>query len=173
MIDNLNLTAEWLGTASLNSRQRRQLEDLGVTREATQRPGDLGWSRVSTMGGRLYTPSDAGEVRVVMPVWVGPAPSIFQAVEHPVLGDLIAWHPDRPTRCWYRVGGPGAVLGADNLDLAHAEGLPISFVLTPLDWLRDDVFALLERYTRLTPTEVQAVGADVFPPVPLHAVPAP
>ena len=31
--------------------------------------------------------------------------------------------------------------------------------------LRDDVFALLERYTRLTPAEVQAVGADVFPPV--------
>ena len=30
--------------------------------------------------------------------------------------------------------------------------------------LRDDVFALLERYTRLTPEEVQAVGADVFPP---------
>ena len=41
------------------------------------------------------------------------------------------------------------------------------------DQLRDDVFALLERYTRLTPAEVQAVGADVFPPVPLHAVPAP
>ena len=39
--------------------------------------------------------------------------------------------------------------------------------------LRDDVFALLERYTRLTPAEVQAVGADVFPPAPLHAVPAP
>ena len=39
--------------------------------------------------------------------------------------------------------------------------------------LRDDVFALLERYTRLTPAEVQAVGADVFPSVPLHAVPAP
>jgi len=36
--------------------------------------------------------------------------------------------------------------------------------------LRDDVFALLERYTRLTPEEVRAVGADVFPPVPLHAV---
>ena len=41
------------------------------------------------------------------------------------------------------------------------------------DQLRDDVFALLERYTRLSPEEVRAVGADVFPPVPLHAVPAP
>ena len=39
--------------------------------------------------------------------------------------------------------------------------------------LRDDVFALLERYARLTPEQVRAVGADVFPPVPLHAVPAP
>ena len=41
------------------------------------------------------------------------------------------------------------------------------------DGLRDDVFALLERYTRLSPEEVRAVGADVFPPAPLHAVPAP
>ena len=38
--------------------------------------------------------------------------------------------------------------------------------------LRDDVFALLERYTRLSPEEVRAVGGDIFPPVPLHAVPA-
>ncbi len=37
--------------------------------------------------------------------------------------------------------------------------------------LRDDVFALLERYTRLTPEEVRAVGADVFPLTPLHEVP--
>ena len=36
--------------------------------------------------------------------------------------------------------------------------------------LRDDVFALLERYARLSPEEVRAVGADVFPPVPLHEV---
>ena len=34
------------------------------------------------------------------------------------------------------------------------------------DRLRDDVFALLERYTRLTPEEVQAVGADVIPAGP-------
>ncbi len=39
--------------------------------------------------------------------------------------------------------------------------------------LRDDVFALLERYTRLTPEEVRAVGADVYPPTQLHAVPSP
>jgi hypothetical protein len=27
------------------------------------------------------------------------------------------------------------VLGADNLDLAHAEEFPIYFAVTPLDWL--------------------------------------
>ncbi len=36
--------------------------------------------------------------------------------------------------------------------------------------IRDDVFALLERYTRLTPEEVRDVGGDIFPPVPLHEV---
>ena len=135
MIDDLDLTAEWLGTASLNRRQRRQLEDLGVSREATQRAGGLGWARISTIGGRCYIPNAAGDVMIVQPVWAGPAPSIYHAVEHPVLADLIAWHLERPMRWWYRIGDPGAVLGADNLELAHVEGLPISFALTPLDWL--------------------------------------
>ena len=138
MIDDLDLLSEWLATSSLNSRQRHQLEDLGVTHEAAQRAGGLGWARVSTIGGRCYTPRTAGDVRVIQPVWAGPAPSIHQAIEHPVLADLISWHPEDPTRWWYRIGDPGAVLGADNLDLAHAEELPISFATTPLDWLRGD-----------------------------------
>ena len=145
MIDDLNLMAEWLGTSSLNSRQRRQLEDLGVTREAIQRGGGLAWVRVATVG-RGYTPSDAGEVMIIQPVWVGPAPSIYQAVEYPLLADLIAWHPERPTRWYYRLCIPGPVLGADNLDLAHSEGWPITFELTPLAWLQADcrVAVLLE-----------------------------
>ena len=130
----LDLMAEWAATPSLNSRQRKQLEELGVTREATQRAGGLGWARVS-IAGRLYVPSHAGDVAIIQPVWAGPAPSIYQAVEHPQLADLIAWHPEEPTRWWYRLGDPGAVLGADNLELAHSEAWPITFELTPLAWL--------------------------------------
>ena len=136
MIDDLDLTAEWLGTSPLNSRQRKQLADLGVTREAIQRGGDLGWARVIDIGGRCFTPDPAGNVMLIQPVWAGPAPSIFQAVEHPVLFDLIAWHIEEPTQWWYRIGDPGGVLGADLLDLAHAEDLPISFATTPLIWLQ-------------------------------------
>ena len=135
MIDDPDIMAEWLATPSLNSRQRQQLDDLGVTREAIQRAGDLGYARITNIGGRCYTPSDAGDVMIIMPVWAGPAPSIYQAVEHPVIFDLIAWRADRPTRWFYRIGDPGGVLGAENLDVAHAEGLPISFATSPLDWL--------------------------------------
>lgn len=138
MIDDLDLMGEWLATSSINSKQRRQLEDLDVTREATLRGGGLAWARVSTVGGRCYAPSPAGDVMVIQPVWTGPAPSIFQTVEHPVLADLIAWHPERPTRWWYRIGDHGAVLGAFHLELAHAEELPIRFALTPLSWLQGD-----------------------------------
>ena len=134
MIDPLDLMAEWLGTSSLNSRQRTQLEELGITREAVHLGAGLGWMRVSTTG-RLYMPSDAGDVAIIQPVWVGPAPSIYQAVEHPRLADLLAWHPEEPTRWWYRLGTPGIALGADNLGLAHSEGWPISFATTPLAWL--------------------------------------
>ena len=135
MIDNLDLMAEWLGTSSLNSRQRRQLEELGVTREAVHRCGGLGWTRVSTTG-RLYMPSDAGDVAIIMPIWAGPAPSIYEAVEYPLLDDLIAWRLEEPTRWHYRLGTPGTPLGADHLDLAHAEGWPICFALMPLAWLQ-------------------------------------
>ncbi len=131
----LDPLAEWLGTPSLNSRQRKKLEGMGVSREAMHRCGGFGWARVSTTG-RLYMLSDAGNVAFIQLVWAGPAPSIYQAVGDPLLDDLIAWHPDEPTRWHYRLGTPGAALGADNLDLAHSEGWPICFATTPLDWLR-------------------------------------
>lgn len=158
------LLAECLATPDLNSRQRRQLEELGVTREARHRCGGLGWSRVSITG-RLYIPSDAGDVAIIMPVWAGAAPSIYQAVEDPLLDDLIAWHPDNPTRWLYRLGTSGAVLGADNLDLAHSEGWPICFALTPLQWLRGDcrgsvLLELCEEHWRsLDEAEQDAHGA--------------
>ena len=128
------LLPEWLATPSLNSRQRGQLEELGVTREATYRCGGLGWSRVSTTG-RLYMPSDSGDVMLIQPVWGGPVPSIYQAVEDPLLDDLLAWRLEEPTRWHHRLGTPGAALGADNLALAHSEAWAITFELTPLAWL--------------------------------------
>ncbi len=134
MIDTLGLMAEWLVTPSLNSRQRHQLEGLGVTREAVHRASGLGWARVSTTG-RLFHPADAGDVMLIQPVWTGPAPSIYQAVEHPMLDDLIAWRLEEPTRWWCRLGTPGIALGADNLELAHSEGWAITFELSPFAWL--------------------------------------
>jgi hypothetical protein len=133
----LDLLAELLGTSSLNSRQRKKLEGMGVSREAMHRCGGFGWARVSTTG-RLYMLSDAGNVAFIQPVWAGPAPSIYQAVEDPLLDDLLAWRPEEPTHWHYRLGTPGAALGADNLDLAHSEGWPVCFATTPLDWLRGD-----------------------------------
>ncbi len=130
----LDLAREFLTTPSPLKRQLQQLEELGVTRETVHRCGGLGWARVSTTG-RLYMPSNAGDVAIIMPVWGGPAPSIYQAVEHPLLDDLIAWRLEEPTRWWYRLGTSGIALGADNLELAHSEGWPITFELTPLAWL--------------------------------------
>ena len=91
-----DLVKEWLATPSLNSRQRRELEAGGVTREAIHRCGGLGRARVS-IAGRGYTPTDAGDVMIIQPAWAGPAPSIYQGVETPLLADLIAWRPDGPT----------------------------------------------------------------------------
>lgn len=128
------LIAEWLSTPGLNSKQRRQIEDLGVTHQAALRAGGLGWARISTTG-RGYMASDIGEVALIQPVWDGPAPSIYCAVENPTLTDLIAWRPEDPTRWHYRIGTVGAMLGeATYLEAIETRGL-IKIFPTPLAWL--------------------------------------
>ncbi len=133
----LDLAREFLATLSPLKRHHQQLQELGVTRDAVHRAGGLGWARVST-DGRLYMPSDSGDVMLIQPVWGGPAPSIYQAVKDPLLDDLLAWRLEEPTRWHYRLGTPGAVLGVHNLELAHSEGWPTTFELTPLAWLLAD-----------------------------------
>ena len=131
-----DLTRQWLAMRDIGHGDRQLLEKQGVTREATHRAGGLAVARIGTTG-RVWMPEPAGAPAFVLPVWVGPVPSIYCGVENPVLVDLIAWRPDDPTTWWYRTG-EGAALGTENLALAHTEGWPISFAATPLDWLRGD-----------------------------------
>ena len=113
----------------------KHLADAGITFQAMLSAGDLGVERIATTG-RLYVPSPDGFVVVVMAAWSPAAPSIYCAVENPVILDLLALRLDQPETWWRRVGEPGLVLGSDNLDAAHTEGWPISLHRTPLDWLR-------------------------------------
>ena len=128
----VDISREWLALPDVGRGDRRLLEQHGVTREAIQRAGGLAVARIGTTG-RLWAPEPTGTPAFVQPIWNGPAPSIYQAVEHPLLIDMIAWSPRAPMCWWYRTGD-GDTLGIDNLDLAHTEGWPISFTTTPLEW---------------------------------------
>ncbi len=130
-----NLTREWLTLPSPGAGDLRLLGRHGVTREAIHRAGGLAVARIGTTG-RLWMPEPTGTPAFILPVWNGPAPSIYQAVVNPVLVDMIAWRPDDPARWWYRQGDAAVDLGAGHLDLAHTEGWPICFATTPLEWLR-------------------------------------
>ena len=130
----LDLDREWLLLPDIGCGDRQLLEQQGITREGIHRAGGLAVARISA-GGRLWMPEPTGTPAFVLPVWNGPAPSIYCAVENPALIDLIAWRPDDPACWWYRTGD-GNALGDDNLDLAHTEGWPICFATTPLEWLR-------------------------------------
>ncbi len=130
-----DLVREWLALPSPGAGDLRLLGQYGVTREAVHRAGGLAVARIGS-GGRLWAPEPTGTPVFILPAWNGTAPSIYQAVERPLLVDLVAWRPDDPTRWWYRHGDVDVDLGADNLDVAHMTGLPISFATAPLEWLQ-------------------------------------
>ena len=134
-ISRVSLLREWMALADLNARHRDDLEAEGVTREAIHVAGGLAWARIAPAG-RTFIRSDAGKIHLIQPVWNGPAPSIYEAVEDPILMDLIAWRLDDPTTWFYRVSAQGAVLGSEALDSAHAEGTAIVLHTTPLAWLQ-------------------------------------
>ncbi len=134
-MSTLDLAREWLALPDIGRGDRQLLEQHGVAREAIHRAGGVAVARISTTG-RLWMPEPTGTPAFILPVWAGPAPSIYYGVENPVLIDMIAWRPDDPAAWWYRQGEVDLVLGAEHLDLAHTEGWPISFTTTPPEWLR-------------------------------------
>lgn len=125
--------ALWLSLPSVSD---DALARLGIDRSAAQRAGGLAWSRITTAG-RAFDFDPAGIPSIIQPVWRGPAPSIYQGVEHPILADLIAWRPTEPARWWYRWRCDTPVLGDEYLDDAHRHHHPLICHLTPLDWLQN------------------------------------
>ena len=121
----------WLSLPSISD---AGLGRLAVDRASAHRAGGLAWSRIATAG-RAFDFDHSGTPAVIQPVWRGPAPSIYQGVEHPVLADLIAWRPAEPARWWYRWGCDTPALGDEYVEDAHALG-PLYCHRTPLDWLR-------------------------------------
>ncbi len=134
MLTEEQAQALWLSLPSISD---AGLGRLGVDRGAAHRAGGLAWSRITTAG-RCFDFDHGGAPAVIQPVWRGPAPSIYQDVDHPVLADLIAWRPAEPGRWWYLWGCDSPALGDHYLEAAHegAAGGHLVCHLTPLDWLR-------------------------------------
>ncbi len=124
--------ALWLSLPSISD---KGLARLGVSRAAAARAGGLAWSHI-TIFGRGFDLSPSGFPAVIQPCWRGCAPSIYQAMENPVLDELIAWCPAEPDLWFYRWGASWPALGDHYIDDAHIDGDPLHCHLTPLDWLR-------------------------------------
>ncbi len=131
-----SLIAEYLALPELSANLTRRLADLGVGRDAIRRAG-LGASRIHQVG-RTFAPAGYGRWHLVLPVWEGPAPDIFEPVERPVLLDLLAWHPDNPELWLYRIGAAGLILGEHRYLEALRAGQPFRAFATPLEWLQAD-----------------------------------
>lgn len=127
------LTAAWLRMPSPGSGDFHRLADVGVTGVAVHRSGGLAMAR-ARVSGALWSPDAVGRPMLVTPVWNGPAPSIFWAVEHAMVVDLIAWMPTEPD-AMYRRTGAGSLLGEEYVGHGLA-GEPIRLFSSILDWLR-------------------------------------
>jgi hypothetical protein len=129
----VELTKQWLRLPDIGHGDRRRLCDAGVTEDSILRAGGMAITRVEVRR-QLWHPQPAGRPMLINSLWNGPAPSIFQAVEHPLVMDLLAWTPAEPDAI-YRRTGAGTVLGEEYV--AHGlAGEPIRLFATILDWLR-------------------------------------
>ncbi len=116
---------------------REHLAAAGVTFESMLRAGDLGVERIATAG-RLYAPITDGFPVVILAVWAPAPPSIYTAVENPVIMDLIALRLDQPSTWWRRIGEPGLILGEDSYLKAIDRDMPLKVFESPVSWLRSD-----------------------------------
>ncbi len=131
-----DLAAEFdLAWRNRTQEHRKHLADAGITFQAMLRAGDLGVERIATTG-RLYVPSPDGFPAVILAVWAPAPPSIYCAVENPVIMDLIAFRTDAPATWWYRIGEPGLVLGEDRYLAAVDGATRLKIYDSPLRWLQ-------------------------------------
>ncbi len=132
----INLAAEFrLAWRDRTQKHRKHLADAGITFQAMLRAGDLGVERITTTG-RLYAPTQDGFPAVILAVWDPAPPSIYCAVENPVIMDLIAFRTDAPATWWYRIGEPGLILGEDRYLAAVDGATPLKVYDSPLRWLQ-------------------------------------
>ena len=131
-----DILQEWLALpAALGQTDSDRLNAHGVTHDALTRCGYLVPACVR-IDDNLFEFDADGERTFIQPVFVGPIPSLYEAVDDPVLADLIAWHVEKPDTWYWRSGEHGMVLGDDALSRAGHFQEPLRLFSTPLEWLR-------------------------------------
>lgn len=101
--------------------------------------GGVRAAAVSTEAG-FFTPDKLGRDMIIQPIHEFHIESLDY--DQPEPDDLIAWHPSRPEKWFFRVGDPTPILGKGLL--AHYRlsqhdyiGLTLNVYHTPLEWLRN------------------------------------
>ncbi len=126
--DRIDLAAEFAACDLPDDAACAWLRRQGVADTATWLwPGPVRTAQVETHPMGMFDFIETGPRAFVHPILTGPAFSD--------MADLVAWFPNDPSTWWTR-RYTGLPLGADQLDRAEIEGLPIMLRQTPLDWLR-------------------------------------
>lgn len=136
MTTMIDLNAEFdAAVSNLTMAHINELAEAGISYKSILRAGHVGVRRIAD-DGDLYRPDPDGFAAVILAAWFEGPPSIYRAVEHPEIVDLIAWQIADPTRWWRRVWGPPPVLGEDTYLNAVVAGEPIRLFSSPHEWLR-------------------------------------
>ncbi len=111
------------------------LEEYGYRHEPF-RLGYVGGGNVR-ISERYFEPDPEGNFMIVQGVWHD-IPSMDNPLEEDelLLFDLIAWHPDKPRKCYFLRGEPGLILGEKAMSNALLVDKPLQLHRTPLGWLQ-------------------------------------
>ena len=92
-------------------------------------PAMFGAERIETFADGTYQPAASGKSAIVQPVC--PYYEIGDLCPH----DLVAWHPDNPSRWWLRLGVGALINGEAVFDAGYLDH-PLQVHSCPLNWLR-------------------------------------
>lgn len=127
------LTSFWLNQCNESGKAYKLLESYQYHHKWTKY-GDLGGIH-ARISGKYFEHDENGVFYIAQAVWYD-TPCMLNYVESPCLQDIIAWHPDNPSKWYFYRGETGLILGEKAYFESGVFHTPLPIKATPFSWLK-------------------------------------